>query len=407
MNYLIIDTEKTYDVGLVVFNDKGIIFKEEIVIKNNFEDRAICAENNYKRKMKRFETTKPNIVDNPIEAIRELNHIYDDYHIQKIFAHNAAEDRIQIAQLYKQAYTADNKFANIYDSLSIVKILFPTNINYGLEDIITDILGIDAIQLHTALDDALWLSGILVPLYSYLDLLTNYEYLFSREVVMQDLLKSINILLDLTVDKVLFEYIHPTSYTIKSLNTKLKLLVEHKLLMIKIVDKYGKNGNLLKTKDTAYVLTPLGKQIIQLYQTFSKLDYTKIITPFLIQVVRPTLNSKDSSYLEIFEKNIKKEYELKYNQQVNLLNNSYQQNKNFLEQEFRIKNNQLAKDYADKDTQLTKTYEQKCNQFVNPTVCFFTKLHDKNYKKQIKALNKDLKKNIISIETYIWKILEL
>lgn len=55
-NFMIIDTEKTYNIGVVIFN-KEIIYKRQFVVKENFEDRKLCGEQNYKRKKPCLKTT--------------------------------------------------------------------------------------------------------------------------------------------------------------------------------------------------------------------------------------------------------------------------------------------------------------------------------------------------------------
>lgn len=51
MNFLIFDTEQTYNYGYIVLdNNMKVIVEEDLVIINNFENRKLIGENTYKRK---------------------------------------------------------------------------------------------------------------------------------------------------------------------------------------------------------------------------------------------------------------------------------------------------------------------------------------------------------------------
>ena len=49
MNLLILDTEKTYNIGIVVVDTKQVLEEKEFVVTENFNDPLICGEANHKR----------------------------------------------------------------------------------------------------------------------------------------------------------------------------------------------------------------------------------------------------------------------------------------------------------------------------------------------------------------------
>ena len=49
MNYLILDTEKTYNYGYILVNhNQEVLLRRNLIIQNNFENRNIIGENTYK-----------------------------------------------------------------------------------------------------------------------------------------------------------------------------------------------------------------------------------------------------------------------------------------------------------------------------------------------------------------------
>ena len=334
-NFMIIDTEKTYNVGVVIFN-KEIIYKKQFVVKENFEDRKLCGEQNYKRKKTLFENNPDVEYGNAVEICDKLTHLVNNYQIETIFAHNCAEDRVSITNLYNQckAYcSSQNIFdiANLVDTIKIVKTLYPENIYTSLEETINDILGISLHQVHTALDDCIWLSTILIPMSECLDLYTDAEYIMNnlKDNAIIDIINFFPEEREIS-DVELFTSIADADedeYTIRTLNNRLKELVAHNILSVREEIKKGKNGQPLKTTDKFYKFTnPFGLNIIRKVKYFRTTDFQTEIEKMARKTLLPYINQNEKDNLSIFKEQIKKELEEQYLKQLNQLK---EENDNF------------------------------------------------------------------------------
>ena len=327
-NFMIIDTEKTYNVGVVIFNKK-IIYKRQFVVKENFEDRKLCGEQNYKRKKALFENNPDVEYGNAVEICDKLTHLVNNYQIETIFAHNCAEDRVSITNLYNQckAYcSSQNIFdiANLVDTIKIVKTLYPENIYTSLEETINDILGISLHQVHTALDDCIWLSTILIPMSECLDLYTDAEYMMNnlKDNAIIDIINFFPEEREIS-DVELFTLIADADedeYTIRTLNNRLKELVTHNILSVREEIKKGKNGQPLKTTDKFYKFTnPFGLNIIRKVKYFKTTDFQTEIEKMARKTLLPYINQNEKDNLSIFKEQIRKELEEQYLKQLNQL----------------------------------------------------------------------------------------
>ena len=181
MNYLIFDTEQTYNYGYIIVNEKGnILLKENLVVTNNFENRKLIGENTYKRKKPIYEKDPYVKFVSSSEGASIIATRMTEYSIQQIISHNISEDRRQLELLYQQTGV---KFADIpfYDSINLVKILFPNNSQTGLEAIISDITGLDVKQTHTALQDCELLLTLVSPIIEYIPYFIKYQDIFAHD----------------------------------------------------------------------------------------------------------------------------------------------------------------------------------------------------------------------------------
>ena len=179
MNYLIFDTEKTYNYGYILMNDKGgTLLKRNIVVTNNFENRNIIGENTYKTKKKYYEADPNACFISSSEAAAMI--VKDLSQVDYILAHNCSEDRRQLELLHQQ--TGVN-FPQIpfYDTINLVKIFFPQNIQTSLEAVVNDISDNPIQQTHTALQDCELLSMILTPILPYLGYFIEYQEVFAHD----------------------------------------------------------------------------------------------------------------------------------------------------------------------------------------------------------------------------------
>ena len=179
MNYLIFDTEKTYNYGYILMNDKGgTLLKRNIVVTNNFENRNIIGENTYKTKKKYYEADPNACFISSSEAAAMI--VKDLSQVDYILAHNCSEDRRQLELLHQQ--TGIN-FPQIpfYDTINLVKIFFPQNIQTSLEAVVNDISDSPIQQTHTALQDCELLSMILTPILPYLGYFIEYQEVFAHD----------------------------------------------------------------------------------------------------------------------------------------------------------------------------------------------------------------------------------
>ena len=71
--YLILDTEKTYNFGWVILNEKGEKeIEKQYVISDNFKNRLICGESTYTRKKKYFDNDKNIKYGSPKDCLLSL-----------------------------------------------------------------------------------------------------------------------------------------------------------------------------------------------------------------------------------------------------------------------------------------------------------------------------------------------
>ena len=114
----------------------------------------------------------------------------------------------------------------------IIKIIYPENALTNLEDVVNDIAGVHLPQAHTALEDALWLSGILIPLADYLEIYASVDDIMKdiNDPAMMDIITFFPMSTEHKIlDKTLFETIasqKEITYGQKKINNKLKSLVE-------------------------------------------------------------------------------------------------------------------------------------------------------------------------------------
>lgn len=181
MNYLILDTEQTYNYGYIVINEIGEqLVKKNLVVKNNFENRKLIGENTYKRKLPIYEKDNDAIFISSAEAASHLSQMIQNYNIDTIIAHNASEDKRQVELLAQQTGIEINT-PEFYDSISLVKILFPNNSQTSLEAVVEDITGINIKQTHTALQDCQLLYMLINPVIKYLPQIIKYQEIFAHD----------------------------------------------------------------------------------------------------------------------------------------------------------------------------------------------------------------------------------
>lgn len=179
MNFLIFDTEQTYNYGYIVLdNDMKIILEEDLVITNNFENRKLIGENTYKRKKPIYEKETDCRFISSADGAKRIQEVLTKYKIDYIIAHNSNEDKRQLELLSQQTGI---KFSDIpfYDSVRLVKFFFPNNVQTNLKDTISDITGLNIKQTHTALADCRLLEGLISPLGTSLPILIKYQDLFT------------------------------------------------------------------------------------------------------------------------------------------------------------------------------------------------------------------------------------
>ncbi len=181
MNYLILDTEQTYNYGYIVINEKGeVLLRKNIVITNNFENRKLIGENTYKRKKPIYEKDPNAIFINSAEGAALIAKDLRDYNIEQIISHNISEDRRQVELLTTQTGISFPEIP-FYDSITLIKVLFPNNTQTNLEAIMSDITGIDVKQTHTALQDCELLYSLIGPIIKYLPYFIKYQEIFAHD----------------------------------------------------------------------------------------------------------------------------------------------------------------------------------------------------------------------------------
>ena len=181
MNYLIFDTEQIYNYGYIVIKDTGeIILRQNLVLTNNFENRKLIGENTYKRKMPIYQKDPNTKFVNSAEGANIIAKTLRTYNIDYIIAHNASEDKRQLALLHEQT-GIDFPEIPFYDSINLVKILFPNNTQTNLEAIISDISNFEVKQTHTALADCEMLLRLISPIINHLSYFIKYHDIFAHD----------------------------------------------------------------------------------------------------------------------------------------------------------------------------------------------------------------------------------
>lgn len=181
MNYLIFDTEQTYNYGYIVVNERGdILLRENLVLTNNFENRKLIGENTYKRKKPIYEKDPYAQFVTSADGAKILADRMKKYAINQIISHNVSEDRRQLELLHTQT-GIDFPDIPFYDSINLVKVLFPNNTQTGLEAIVSDITGIDVKQTHTALADCELLLTLISPIIEHLPYFIKYQDIFAHD----------------------------------------------------------------------------------------------------------------------------------------------------------------------------------------------------------------------------------
>lgn len=344
MNLLVLDTEKTYNIGVVIIDDKQVLEEKEFVVKENFNDPLICGEANRKRKTKQFDEAKHQIeYTNAADCINQISYLIKKYKIQYILGHNVSEDRIQFGNLLKQAepYLAqdtvdDFKSMQYFDTQKVVKALLPNNRTINLKDTVEDLTGLSFSQSHTALADAQLLSKILLVCGKFLPLFLNNIDMKDRKILGALSFPSSSYV----SSKRIFEgFSNKIDFTIKGFNTQCDKFVEEGLLYFNEIPQYSeKTGKLLRTTLRGYKLTSRGVELYNLLKDFEKNDWVTKLTEAFQQHVAENDSSVDEIRM-IFEE-------------------TYQRKQHELEQQYQEKQKQLEKQYQEKQKQLECTKEK-------------------------------------------------
>lgn len=181
MNYLILDTEKTYNYGYILVNhNQEVLLRRNLIIQNNFENRNIIGENTYKAKKKFYEADPDARFISSAEGANIIANDLSTNNIDFIIAHNANEDKRQLELLHQQTGVSFPQIP-FYDSINLVKILFPNNTQTGLEAIVNDITNSSIQQTHTALQDCDLLLSFILPILPYLGYFIEYKEIFAHD----------------------------------------------------------------------------------------------------------------------------------------------------------------------------------------------------------------------------------
>lgn len=181
MNYLILDTEKTYNYGYILVNhNQEVLLRRNLIIQNNFENRNIIGENTYKIKKKFYEVDPDARFISSAEGANIIANDLSTNNIDFIIAHNANEDKRQLELLHQQTGVSFPQIP-FYDSINLVKILFPNNTQTGLEAIVNDITNGSIQQTHTALQDCDLLLSFILPILPYLGYFIEYKEIFAHD----------------------------------------------------------------------------------------------------------------------------------------------------------------------------------------------------------------------------------
>ena len=394
MNYIILDTEKTYNIGWVVISsDKKsnkLITEREYIINSNFENRLICGEINYNRKKKYFNEhpdANRKIVANPIEVLTQLSADIKKYEISIIIGNQISEDRIQIGNLIndvKGFCSFDNSILSKVEWLDLQKMtkcMLDTN-QTNLEDLINDILGEKFVQTHTALEDAklcwnlLEYSAQYIPLFSTsntadgsIDFKAETSNLIFRAFSGRNQLLSA---------KEIFNVKPSDSFTVKSITTVCRNMVKAKWFIEKTCPQYSeKTGNLLKTPVVKYEFTPLGLEMRQLWLDFNNTKWIELFEKKSRDVV-----IDQTPMLSEFKLSLEKEFKAKNNQldnDIKKFNNTkaettkkLQQLEIDLNQKYKDKEQALQNAYNNKLKELNDLYEAEVDKVRKSAKGFFS-----------------------------------
>ncbi len=351
MNYIILDTEKTYNIGrIVVSSDAKILKEREYVIQSHFEDRRICGENNYNRKKKYF-AEKKNIIftQNPIQCISQLINDIKKYSINTIIGNQVSEDRIQIGQLtheveqYAKLNFSILENINWFDMQKLTKIIFPNN-KTNLKDLVSDIYGQDIIQTHTALDDTKLCWVLLSKSIQYMQLF-NYDIDFNNTLY-YDICKTI---LTTTVfsSKGFLEMYPQQRYTSRVVTNLCNNMVEYSFLKKNERTMYGKTGKELKTKLVEYYPTNKGRAIAKSFLNFCDTDWIKIFEDDRDNIII----SNDASLSDLKEK-----LEIQYTEKIENAESEYKRKEKILQENYRKKEQILQDSLNEREKEISQLH---------------------------------------------------
>lgn len=180
MAYMIFDTEKTYNYGYIIIDEKGTILeKQDFLITNEFNNSQIVGENTRKRKEPLY---KDSLKCGSAEVAMAFKKAIEKHKINYIIAHNISEDKRNLEYL-RQRTGIDIPLTNFYDSMKFVKIMYPENGMTNLESTVEDITGITIKQNHTALSDCELVYSVLkgVATLGYLPYFITYDEIFAKD----------------------------------------------------------------------------------------------------------------------------------------------------------------------------------------------------------------------------------
>ena len=409
--YLILDTEKTYNFGWVILNEKGEKeIEKQYVISDNFNNRLICGESTYTRKKKYFDNDKNIKYGNPKDCLLSLYHDLLNNNITIIIGHNVSEDRNQVGNLIQQVlpFCLDTEkdlikkcFDNIlyFDSQKIIKALLPQNHYLSIKDTMEDLTGLSYKQSHTALADCLCLSDILIPTIKYFDIfLLNDNLIWDNEIT-QAVIKTYNNCFNFVSSADAFAKISTTTFTIKAFNNKCDTFVNYNLMDYCERPKIGKNGNVLKTTEKCYKLTDKGKNIFYLYHEFKTILWKEKLTSIF-----ETQYINNDEELLFFKNKIEEQLKTQYKIKEEQLKTQYKIKEEQLKTQYNRKQNDLSFSKQQYENEKQKLDNILANIDAKIITRFYLNFTNKKYKKEIKQLLKDLKRRNISVEEMCQKI---
>lgn len=346
MNYLIFDTEQTYNYGYIVVNEQGEqLHRKNLVLTNNFENRNIIGENTYKRKKPIFEKDPDVQFVISSDGANAIKTVIKDYNINYIISHNVSEDRRQLENL---SLSTGVKFDEtpFYDSINLVKVLFPNNTQTSLESIVSDISGVDVKQTHTALQDCDLLYNLIFPIIEYMPIFIKYQEIFAHDGNYEITYNFFTKLKSLTpFPRTMEEIQEVLNYDTDSGKKRIcsnflkDIAKNYHFWEIEEYTKYGKKGDALKTPGLKVVLSKNVELVEDLYNIsalFLNLDKISdtIITSCVKHQSAQETDEVVLAKLEKYKEILKEEYCVKY---------SF--DKKALEEEYNKKNIQMEEEY--------------------------------------------------------------